>query len=108
MKMAIWFLMRMPKTSFESDNRTCNTLTHGFVRLGLFDNGWVINKQMKEWEMQPDVITYGIMISKCDSALVILNTMVSCNLMPNVHCYTVSIDALHIENIVNGFVLWGS
>ena len=63
MKMAMRVCLRMLKMGFEPDNYTCNTLIHGFVKMGLYDKARVVYNQMNGWGLQPDVITYHIMIS---------------------------------------------
>ena len=104
MKMAMQVFLRMLKTDCEPDNYTYNTLIHGFLKLGLFDKGWLVYKQMAGWGIQPDAVTNHLFISKycregkVDCALMLLNNNLSCNLAPNVHCYTVLIDALYKEN----------
>ena len=100
MKMAMRVFLRMLKTDCELDNCTYNTLIHGFLKLGLFDKGWLVYKQMAGWGIQPDAVTNHLFISKycregkVDCALMLLNNMVSCNLAPNVHSYTVLFNAL--------------
>ncbi|KAL4625154.1 hypothetical protein ACB092_05G004000 [Castanea dentata] len=104
MKMAMRVFLRMLKTDCEPDNYTYNTLIHGFLKLGLFDKGRLVYKQMAGWGMQPDAVTNHLFISKycregkVDCALMLFNNMLSCNLAPNVQCYMVLINALYKEN----------
>lgn len=104
MKMAMRLFFRMLKTGCEPDSYTCNTLIHGFFKMGLFDKGWVLYSQMSDWGFQPNMVTDLIMISnycregEVDAALMLLNSKVSSNLAPSVHCYTVLIDALYKHN----------
>ncbi|XP_076932655.1 pentatricopeptide repeat-containing protein At5g62370-like [Bidens hawaiensis] len=65
--------------------------------------GFFVDK-MIELGLEPDVLTYQIMIKKfckedkVDSALALLNSMSGRDLIPNVHCYTSIVPALFKEN----------
>ncbi|KAJ6411310.1 hypothetical protein OIU84_007971 [Salix udensis] len=74
------------------------------MRMGLFDKAWVLWNLMSDLGIQPNEVTYNLMIcyyckqGKLDCATMLLNSMVPCNLAPSVHSYTPIIAALYKQN----------
>jgi pentatricopeptide repeat protein len=72
--------------------------------MGLFDKAWALWSLMSDSGIQPNEVTYNLMIcyyckqGKLDCAKMLLNSMVLCNLAPCVHCYTPIIAALYKQN----------
>lgn len=109
MKVAMQVFFRMFKTGHQPDQRICNVLIDGFMKLGLCDKGWVIHNKMMEWGIKPNVVTYQVMISqyckeeRIDCAMTLFHNMINFKVTPNVHCYTVLFSALYKHNKVEEF-----
>ncbi|KAJ6411325.1 hypothetical protein OIU84_007980, partial [Salix udensis] len=108
-----WFFEEMEVQGFFVDKVMYTSLmnAHGknkkmkmAMRMGLFDKAWVLWNLMSDLGIQPNEVTYNLMIcyyckqGKLDCATMLLNSMVPCNLAPCVHSYTPIIAALYKQN----------